>query len=160
MRLLPKPLLVWILVLLTIILIGILLPQKVDANKNIKQNTYDSEYIIVSGSFIRSGLIPPIGTLTNKELGKQIAIKEGYSEKEFAYLNLLIMLEGKWDNEAQNPKSTAYGACQFLNSTWISTGYEKTNDIEVQIRACLIYIKNRYGNIYKAYSFRINNGYY
>ena len=34
---------------------------------------------------------------------------------------------------------------QFLDSTWASTGIEKTSDPYRQIDAGLIYIKNRYG---------------
>lgn len=45
---------------------------------------------------------------------------------------------------AQNPRSTAYGLFQFLNSTWKGTGIAKTSDPYWQTRAGIRYIKGRY----------------
>lgn len=43
--------------------------------------------------------------------------------------------ESRFNNFAQNARSTAYGLFQFLNATWRSTGISKTSDIGLQIEA-------------------------
>ena len=68
------------------------------------------------------------------------------SDKEFHYLDQLVYLESKWDPEAQNPYSTAYGIGQFLDRTWETVGYEKTDDPYTQIDAMIDYVKKRYGS--------------
>lgn len=35
-----------------------------------------------------------------------------------ALMERIIFCESTWNCEAKNPKSTAYGYCQFLDSTW------------------------------------------
>ncbi|WP_348240207.1 transglycosylase SLT domain-containing protein, partial [Salmonella enterica] len=44
----------------------------------------------------------------------------------------LIGKESSWNPKAQNPKSTAYGLFQFLDSTWASVGGRKTSDPTAQ----------------------------
>lgn len=46
----------------------------------------------------------------------------------------------------QNPTSSAYGAFQFLNSTWAGETYPKTSNPLQQAVDGLEYIKNRYGS--------------
>lgn len=72
----------------------------------------------------------------------------------------LINAESKWNPEAKNPKSTAYGLGQFLNSTWGSVGMEKTNDPEKQIEAAVFYIQDRYGDPIKAWRYWQKNYFY
>jgi len=67
-------------------------------------------------------------------------------EKEFYYLDQLVYLESKWDPQAQNPHSTAYGIGQFIDQTWETVGYAKTDDPFIQVDAMIDYVKNRYGS--------------
>lgn len=60
----------------------------------------------------------------------------------------------------RNPRSTAYGLAQFLNSTWKGTGIKKTKDPIMQIRAMYRYVRNRYGSAAKALSFHRRKGWY
>jgi hypothetical protein len=57
-------------------------------------------------------------------------------------------------------KSSAYGLCGFLNATWKGTGYIKTKDPYKQVDACLIYVKDRYGNPQKALSFHTKHNWF
>jgi len=68
------------------------------------------------------------------------------SDKEFHYLDQLVYLESKWDPHAQNPYSTAYGIGQFLDQTWETVGYEKTDDPYTQVDAMIDYVQGRYGS--------------
>jgi hypothetical protein len=68
------------------------------------------------------------------------------SGNEFHYFDQLVYLESRWDNEAQNPYSTAYGLGQFLDQTWETVGYEKTDDPHTQIDAMIEYVTKRYGS--------------
>lgn len=70
--------------------------------------------------------------------------KLGGSGGEFTCLENLWGKESRWNPNAQNPNSTAYGIAQFLDSTWAGTGIAKTADGYRQIDAGLIYIANRY----------------
>lgn len=82
-----------------------------------------------------------------------------WSPTEWDSFNWLVMKESGWNPEAQNPDSTAYGICQFLNSTYELYG-EKTSDYKKQLDMCVEYIKDRYGNPTKAVEFhKIHNWY-
>lgn len=60
----------------------------------------------------------------------------------------------------RNPRSTAYGLGQFLNSTWKGTGFSKTTDPVTQIRAMYRYCHRRYGSVAKALAFHRRRGFY
>lgn len=97
----------------------------------------------------------------NQALGKGMAAAYGWgSGAEWDALNNIVMAESGWNNEAQNPGSTAYGIFQFLDTTWASTGYSKTSDPATQISAGLKYIRQRYGDPVAAWAFHQANGYY
>ena len=98
---------------------------------------------------------------SNEKLGKKIA-KDKYNwyNEQWSCLYKLWTKESNWNNHAQNPTSTAYGIAQFLDGTWASTGYTKTSDPEIQIKAGLKYIKNRYGTPCNAWNFSVNYGWY
>lgn len=57
-------------------------------------------------------------------------------------------------------KSSAYGLCGFLNSTWKDTGFTKTDDPRTQIAACIVYIEDRYGDPIKAWKFHLAHNWY
>lgn len=79
---------------------------------------------------------------------------------EWECLEILWEKESGWRSTAQNPRSTAYGIAQFLNSTWSLTDYEKSSDAYIQVDAGLQYIYNRYGDACTALQFHIRNNYY
>jgi hypothetical protein len=72
--------------------------------------------------------------------------KLGGNGSEFSCLENLWGKESRWNPNAQNPSSSAYGIPQFLDSTWAGTGIAKTSDGYRQIDAGLIYIEQRYGS--------------
>ncbi|MDK3257615.1 lytic transglycosylase domain-containing protein [Blastococcus capsensis] len=84
----------------------------------------------------------------------------GGSGSEFGCLEKLWGKESGWNPDAQNPRSTAYGIPQFLDSTWAGTGIAKTSDGYRQIDAGLIYIENRYGSPCGAWAHSQNKGWY
>lgn len=57
-------------------------------------------------------------------------------------------------------KSSAFGLCGFLDSTWTDIGYEKTDDPYIQISACVKYISQRYGSPKNAWKFHTLNNWY
>lgn len=71
----------------------------------------------------------------------------------------LIDLESDCGPTAQNPKSTAYGIGQFLDSTWKGVGCVKTSEPIEQLRCMALYVI-RHGGWQGALRFRINNGWY
>ena len=97
------------------------------------------------------------GYIDNARLGYQIALEQGYSESDWSCLDKLVMNESGWNNLAQNKGSGAFGIFQFLNSTWAGTGILKSSEATPQIKAGLIYIKNRYQTPCKAYQFQVSH---
>jgi hypothetical protein len=79
--------------------------------------------------------------------------------EELCYFNI-IDKESKWNPLAQNPKSTAFGIGQFLNSTWELVDHTKTKNPYTQIDAMVEYVKVVYGDGCKAWDFRYRNGWY
>jgi hypothetical protein len=82
------------------------------------------------------------------------------SDKEYKALEELIMLESKWDSDAQNPKSTAYGLAQFVDKTWDLVEIEKSNDYRIQLIAAQKYVMMRYGSWVKALEHHKQYGWY
>ena len=80
-------------------------------------------------------------------------VKLRWDESQWNSFNNIIERESQWNPESQNPKSTAYGLGQFLNSTWKDTGYIKTSDPKMQIMATIEYISDRYGTPKDAWRF-------
>jgi hypothetical protein len=72
----------------------------------------------------------------------------------------LIDRESDYNPTAQNPRSTAYGLFQFLDSTWASYGIAKTSDPLQQTIAGLRYIKSRYSTPERALEFHNKNNWY
>ena len=75
------------------------------------------------------------------------------SDKQYVCISRLWYLESRWNNKADNRKSTAYGIAQVLDT--------KTNDPFKQIDLGLKYIKHRYkGDGCKALEHHYNRGWY
>lgn len=87
-------------------------------------------------------------------------VVEVWGEEQFSYFDTLVMKESKWVPTAQNPKSTAYGIPQFLDSTWATVGCEKTDDPHVQIDCMIDYVSERYDTPENAVEFHTKNNYY
>lgn len=97
--------------------------------------------------------IPTVSPGSIQDIAKQAIIArygDGGWEQDFGYLSIIARGESGWNNNAQNPTTSAYGICQFLDSTWRGTGISKTADPVQQIQACLIYSEHRYGGLQNA----------
>jgi hypothetical protein len=79
--------------------------------------------------------------------------------EELCYFNI-VDKESDWNPHAQNPRSTAFGIGQFLNSTWKLVDSKKTKNPYDQIDAMVEYVKVVYGDGCKAWDFRYRNGWY
>lgn len=80
-------------------------------------------------------------------------------QEEACYFNI-IDKESKWNPLAQNPRSTAFGIGQFLDSTWALVDSEKTKNPYSQIDSMTAYVKLIYGNGCNAWHFRSQHGWY
>jgi hypothetical protein len=87
-------------------------------------------------------------------------LKENVPRQELNCYFKIIDKESKWNPLAQNPKSTAFGIGQFLNSTWSLVDYKKTNDPYDQIDAMIKYVKLIYGDGCQAWDFKTYKGWY
>ena len=88
-----------------------------------------------------------------KEEGRKQAMAEWHSRYEWNALYELWMKESKWDYQADNKNSTAYGIPQILDMP------TDTSIIE-QIQLGIKYIKTRYGTPSKALAFHNMRGWY
>ena len=79
--------------------------------------------------------------------------------EESCYFNI-VDRESDWNPLAQNPRSTAFGIGQFLNSTWKLVDSKKTKNPYDQIDAMAAYVKLIYGNGCNAWHFRSQRGWY
>jgi hypothetical protein len=82
------------------------------------------------------------------------------SDKEYKALHELIDRESKWNSDAQNPKSTAYGLAQFVDKTWDLVEIEKSADYRIQLIAAQKYVMMRYGSWVKALEHHKQYGWY
>ena len=111
----------------------------------------------IAGAFAGSA---PAAAGGNVGLGQLMAARYGWTGGQWNDLYALWQRESGWNNNAQNPTSTAYGIPQFLNSTWAAEGYVKTSDPAIQIAAGLKYIADRYGSPAGAWAHEMSAGWY
>jgi hypothetical protein len=89
----------------------------------------------------------------NKRIAKEFAwVGYGWKDKQWSCISKLFTTESRFDQFADNPKSTAYGIGQVLG--------EKSNMPEIQILRAYKYIKHRYTTPCKAWSFHTKRNYY
>jgi len=101
------------------------------------------------------------GGKSNRAVVKGVAKHYGWNTgAQWADLVALVNSESHFNNSAQNPTSTAYGMFQFLDATWKNYGFKKTSDPHQQAVAGLTYIKSRYGDPAKAWSYHKKHGSY
>lgn len=90
----------------------------------------------------------------NVALGKKMAAKYGWTGKQWDALYNLWMGESGWNHHADNPSSDAYGIPQAMSNLHKETATAAwRNSPAKQIEWGLKYIKGRYGNPGKAWSF-------
>jgi hypothetical protein len=102
------------------------------------------------------------GVTDPKEIARQILKnKYGYGSGQFDCFNNIIMRESKWDINATNPSSGAYGIPQALPGSKMATiaGDWRTNPA-TQIIWGIEYMKDRYGSPCSAWGFKASHGWY
>jgi Transglycosylase SLT domain len=102
------------------------------------------------------------GVTDPKEIARQILKnKFGYGSSQFDCFNNIIMRESKWDINATNPSSGAYGIPQALpGSKMASEGSDWRTNPATQIIWGIKYMKDRYGSPCAAWSFKSSHGWY
>jgi len=102
------------------------------------------------------------GVTDPKEIARQILKnKFGYGSSQFDCFNNIIMRESKWDINATNPSSGAYGIPQALpGSKMASEGSDWRTNPATQIIWGIKYMKDRYGSTCAAWSFKSSHGWY
>lgn len=87
---------------------------------------------------------------------KAVAI-EGvdWDDAEVTAMTRICWRESRYNPQLQNPRSTAFGLYQFLDSTWKYYGIQKTTDPLMQTIAAVRYIEDRYGTPRKALAFHL-----
>lgn len=123
----------------------------------------------ILASFLVSTMLFPVYTDTyiSPVEPPQLHIR-AYTEKatierfggQWEYIDELIKRESGWNNLAQNPKSTAFGLFQMLNSTWKTVDCVKTSDPYIQIDCGINYVHDKYETPKQAINFHNRNGYY
>lgn len=98
---------------------------------------------------------PSSTKLSNRELIEKKTI-EAWDASQVAPMVDLVDKESDFNHLADNPRSTASGMFQFIDSTWKSQGCKKTTDPAIQTDCGIKYIKNRYGTPEKALYFWIH----
>lgn len=107
-------------------------------------------------------------TTTELEITRPLDIKvyaeqqvvDRWNSEQWDDFKVLIHRESTWRHLAQNPKTTAFGYGQFLDSTWKIVGCEKTIDKYIQIDCTIDYIDLRYKTPEKALSFHRQKNWY
>lgn len=89
----------------------------------------------------------------NKRIAKEFAwAGYGWRGKQWDCISKLFTAESRFDQFADNPKSSAYGIGQVLG--------EKSSVPEIQILRAYNYIKHRYTTPCKAWNFHMKRNYY
>ena len=92
---------------------------------------------------------------------QSIANEYGWGNGEqWEALSWIIQKESSWNNNAQNPTSTAFGLFQHLDMTRKNYNCPKTSDITIQVHCGVKYIKARYGDPIKTKIFWEKNRWY
>lgn len=93
----------------------------------------------------------------------EFVAKQLLTEGSYRCWKKLALLETSTiDPYAKNPKSTAIGIGQLLDSTYRNLGMKHANDEASQVVAMLAYIGRKYGSggPCAAYQFHLKHGYY
>jgi hypothetical protein len=102
------------------------------------------------------------GVTDPREIARQIMKnKFGYDDDDYSCFNNIIIRESRWQIDATNPSSGAYGIPQALpGSKMASAGSDWRTNPATQIIWSLGYMKDRYGSPCAAWSFKRSHGWY
>jgi Transglycosylase SLT domain len=102
------------------------------------------------------------GVTDPKEIARQILKnKYSYGSGQFDCFNNIIMRESKWDINATNPSSGAYGIPQALPGSKMATiASDWRTNPATQIIWGIEYMKDRYGSPCSAWGFKSSHGWY
>ncbi len=143
-----------------VVLLWILIASTAKGEIQINKPYVGTKAAYVTAQYVPNAPKRPVATFserisTNIAIGQSMALENGYTASEWECLYTLWRRESGWDNTIFNKGgSGAYGIAQFLGSTWAGTGIAKTSDPIIQIKAGLVYIKNRYGTACEAEKFQ------
>lgn len=98
---------------------------------------------------------PPLMQVSAKEVAREL-----FDKNQYLCLTRLIGKESAWNPKAQNPKSTASGIGQMLDSTVSSLGMKKSDSAVSQLVATLSYISRRHVTPCGAWKHFEKNGWY
>lgn len=92
---------------------------------------------------------------------EKIMAEAGISKDDYSYVDYIVSHESSWNYSAENSTSGAYGLCQALPPTKMSsTGKDwKTNPV-TQLIWCDNYAHSRYGSWESAYNFWVDNNWW
>lgn len=110
---------------------------------------------------------PQEGVILNKTVVStssdhfELLTEAGIAKSDQKYADYIIMREGSYRYNAEEPKTHAYGACQALpGSKMAIAGDDWRTNVITQLKWCNIYAMQRYHSWYKAYLFKIANGWW
>jgi hypothetical protein len=114
-------------------------------------------FVAILAAYLTTSTASPTGTaiaepLTPKQYAKSRSVAL-WSLPEWRCLEDLWHRESRWDEKADNPRSTAYGIPQIL-------GLDERLTASQQIDAGLRYIVHRYDTPCRALAFHKRKGYY
>ena len=109
---------------------------------------------------IKGYVSSPVKNLHRESGSARSYARSMVSDQEYEALHELIDRESKWDSDAQNPRSTAYGLAQFVDKTWDLVEIEKSADYRIQLIAAQKYVMMRYGSWVKALEHHKQYGWY
>jgi hypothetical protein len=125
------------------------------AEENARLRAHNS--ILANRLYALDEVDPETGGLYIQEVIERAIQIEGvkWGEKDVEAMMRLCWRESRYNPHLQNPRSTAFGLWQFLDSTWDNYGIEKTTDPLLQTVAAVRYIKSRYGTPQRALAFHL-----
>jgi len=87
--------------------------------------------------------------------------RAGIAPSDFTYADFIVQKESRWNPQARNASSGAFGLCQALpGSKMASAGSDWSTNPVTQLKWCDGYAKSRYGGWAAAYRFWQSNHYW
>lgn len=91
----------------------------------------------------------------------QIMAAAGISSSDYTYVDYIVSKESGWNYLISNSVSGAYGLCQALpGSKMSSSGSDWATNPETQMRWCNSYALSRYGSWQAAYNYWLENNWW
>src|SRR5690606_15075364 len=118
-----------------------------------------ADFVSEGAEAVKGGIVRGAGFLK----GQAWAVKNGLSLGNIANMNWLVSRESGWDPKAQNPRSTASGLPQFINSTsraYLGGSPAKNYGVWDQLSGMQRYVNDRYNGWGGAVRFWKSHHYY